>query len=75
MYFSNSLTSRMGRVVTLAIAAFVVAACGSSSSSSSSPEAQIRVVHAVADAPRVNVYLGEDLVLEERLTCLAWSLR
>ena len=57
MHFFNSLISRLGRVVALAIAALVVAACGSSSSSVS-PQAQIRVVHAVADA------IPDDLQLE-----------
>ena len=60
-----------GRLAVLATAV-VLAACGSSNNNGGEiggvfgdAEAFIRVVHAVDDAPRVNVYLNGDLVLED----------
>lgn len=46
------------------VGAFVVSACHDSSSGPALPDSLVRVVHAVADAPRVNVFLNDDLVLE-----------
>ncbi|NND53913.1 MAG: DUF4397 domain-containing protein [Gammaproteobacteria bacterium] len=48
--------------LTLAVAALWLAACHSSSNNS---ESFIRVVHAVSDAPRVNVYLDDAQVLSD----------
>jgi len=45
-------------------AALLLTACNNSGNSFVSPDSLIRVVHAVADAPRVNVFLDDDLVLE-----------
>lgn len=66
----HSIKRFFGRLAVLATAV-VLTACGSSSSGSGvvggafgAGEAFIRVVHAVDDAPRVNVYLNGDLVLE-----------
>jgi hypothetical protein len=56
------LSSCKLRTLALAAVAMVVAACGSSSSSD---QATLRVVHAVSDAPRVNVYLNDDQVLAD----------
>lgn len=53
-------------VLALAATTLLVAGCGSSSNNNFvQGDTMIRVVHAVADAPRVNVYLDDDLVLEE----------
>ncbi|MEE4184181.1 MAG: DUF4397 domain-containing protein [Gammaproteobacteria bacterium] len=45
--------------------ALVTTACNNSSSGPGLPDSLIRVVHAVSDAPRVNVFLNDDLVLED----------
>jgi len=59
------LSSTKFRSALLAVTALVVSACGSSSSSNDSGE--LRVLHGIADAPRVNVYLNDnpDPVLSE----------
>jgi len=49
---------------TIAVA-LAVTACNNSSSGPGLPDSLIRVVHAVSDAPRVNVFLNDDLVLED----------
>ncbi len=54
------------KAVIIACVAFVVAGCGSSDSSFSGESlAAVRVLHAVPDAPRVNVLLNEEVVLSD----------
>ena len=52
------------RIAALAATALMVISCGSSSDSSANM-ASVRVLHAVSDAPRVNVYLDDELVLND----------
>jgi hypothetical protein len=59
------LSSSRVRVAIMAVAAVVVAACGGSSGGFSGDVASLRVLHAVSDAPRVNIYLNDDEVLSD----------
>ena len=51
------------RVVVVGLLSLVLIACGSDNDDPGTGTASIRVLHGVADAPRVNVFLNDDLVL------------
>jgi len=57
------MRNTVSKIAALAATALLVISCGSSSDSAVT--ASVRVLHAVADAPRVNVYLDDDQVLSD----------
>jgi len=57
--------SHKARLFGATIGAVVIAIVLSACSDSADVQSELRVLHAVADAPRVNVYVNERLVLEE----------